>query len=176
MSNNIDRIIRDVYNVFPKSENYDFISEFTFIWGVFENKFREDEKSLTIQRIYKVLSTLDTDKLIKSDKLNLPKHTLVEFENNDVFVSIYGLDYRVKLLCQKKDFEIFSRKFKDKDIIESTDKNVVFLFCFIAYRLRNNLFHGNKIFNEIYEQKDLFKIINAFLTELVILNQSRLHQ
>lgn len=47
---------------------------------------------------------------------------------------------------------------------ESTDvHNVVFSLLFIAYRIRNNLFHGEKNVFTLNTQVELFKAVNALL-------------
>ena len=55
-----------------------------------------------------------------------------------------------------------------KDVLEgrSTDvNNVVYALLIIAYRIRNNLFHGEKDVYTLNTQLDLFKVINALLAK-----------
>ena len=42
--------------------------------------------------------------------------------------------------------------------------NVVYALLFIAYRVRNNLFHGEKDIHTLHLQEDLFRTVNSFLS------------
>ncbi len=41
--------------------------------------------------------------------------------------------------------------------------NVVYALPFVAYRVRNNLFHSENAVDTLHLQKDLFETVNAFL-------------
>jgi len=71
-----------------------------------------------------------------------------------------------------KTFEFKSKKIKS-DVFgylsretPSNEQKLKALLC-IAFRLRNNLFHGQKQVDKLYEQNENFKQINLFLMNLI---------
>lgn len=71
-----------------------------------------------------------------------------------------------------KTFEFKSKRIKD-DVFDcltkdspSSEQKVKTLLC-IAFRLRNNLFHGQKQVDKLYEQNENFRQINLLLINLI---------
>ena len=52
---------------------------------------------------------------------------------------------------------------------ETTNQEKLQSLLYIAFRLRNNLFHGSKEVEKLYEQNENFKQINSLL--MVIIEQ-----
>jgi len=48
---------------------------------------------------------------------------------------------------------------------QSSLEDIVKSLLFIAYRIRNNFFHGNKNLSDLFNQEDLFQQINQVLMD-----------
>ena len=63
-----------------------------------------------------------------------------------------------------------------KNILSNNSANkeeILTSILLIAYRIRNNLFHGLKDFSLIDEQDEMFKVINLFLLDMVASYRNR---
>lgn len=167
MSKLITDLVNNVYNTELEEENYQFVSEFTFLWSVFESLFRKEFESLNLKRIETVFNKPQFKKL--KENIGLPTFILIEKSEDDVVLSFPNIEFKVSLFPSKiqKDLDWFENKFKDISILENESSKKFLLMCFTIYRLRNNLFHGNKKFYELHQQKELFSIMNKFMAELI---------
>ncbi len=173
MNKIVTEVILDIYNYKLEDEEFEFLSNFTILWGIFEKKFREKEKSLSCERIETVINSNEF-KYIKDNSKSfnsLPEIILTEFNSNDFLVSFSYVDFKISLFPTeiKIGLKNLQKCFSvNNDIIEKSNPKIILLISFIAFRLRNNLFHGNKVFSELHQQKSLFEIINNFLAEILI--------
>jgi len=169
----INDVILHLYNTKLNVEEYEFLSDFTILWGVFEYRFRIKENSLNYDRIEKMINSNQL-KHIRDNTLlfnNLPEFILINFTENNFYVSFPNIDFRIELYPIEwlNELSKVKKNFKSNiEKIEKSDSKIIFLLCFISYRIRNNLFHGNKKFNELHQQRKIFEIINDFLSEILI--------
>jgi hypothetical protein len=174
MSKIIKKVISEVYNTNLTNTKYEFLSDFTFLWGVFENRFRQSENdSLNLKRISDVLGkpVFDFLKYNIHDFSSLPEFICYKLEKTNLIISLPEIQYNVSLfpIYRDNEFKCITKIFdSDSGVIEKFDSRMILLLCFVTYRLRNNLFHGNKQCNELMEQEKLFNIINNFICELLI--------
>jgi len=173
----INKIILELFDIRLDNKEYEFLSDFTFLWGIFESKFRKNKSdSLNYVRIREVIDLMKFKVILNNiDSLNsLPDRIMIKSTEDDFIFSTTNVDFSVSLfpIEIKKEFNYFKTYLGNNNhTIKSIEKNnpqIIFLICFIAYRLRNNLFHGNKSFHQLYQQKNLFEMINNFLVEILI--------
>ncbi len=172
MSKDINEVLLALFNVKLSPNSFEFISNFTLLWGIFENKFRQGEKSLNDERIIKVITSEQFTSIIKIDTFtNLPEFVFYESSDADFVITLPEMDFRVSLFPIIKSNQLKRLKihFKDSNvIIKKNNPEIILLLCIISFRLRNNLFHGNKNFAKLHKQEKLFGIINKFLSEILI--------
>jgi hypothetical protein len=139
---------------------------------MFESKLKKNNESLNLKRIENIINGIIFQNLIKQSNNfeNIPEFIYSEINSSDIIVSLPNIDYRISLFPTNRTSEIewFTNQFSKVDIYEKNNPKIILLLCFICYRLRNNLFHGNKKFEELHNQKELFEITNRFLSELLI--------
>lgn len=71
------------------------------------------------------------------------------------------------------------RQYDRKEFVESVLKrtehnpvNIIEAILIIIYRLRNNIFHGEKELHTIHLQHDNFNCANRFLAEILTINKN----
>ena len=76
-----------------------------------------------------------------------------------IFASVFTEIYVRKL----------SKEFIQNKLCDSTPsiKDKIQSILYIAFRLRNNLYHGEKDVSTLYDQNENFKQINLFLMEVI---------
>ena len=57
MSKIISKLLQSIYGTNLKDENYEFISEFTILWSIFESKLKRNDESLNYKRIANVINS-----------------------------------------------------------------------------------------------------------------------
>lgn len=172
MSIIISKLLRSIYGTTLITENYEFISEFTVLWGLFESKFRLNEESLNYKRIATVANSTELKSVRENLQSfsNLPDFIIIEIQTQDVILAFTEIDFKVKIFptFRKSEYDWFKKQFEKSHQIKKNNPKIILLMCFVCYRLRNNLFHGNKKFEELQTQKELFSLINNFLVEILI--------
>jgi hypothetical protein len=172
MSELINNFVKTIFNTDIKDTEYNFISEFTFLWSVFESKLKKNDESLNLKRIESQVNSIEFKHIRENSKLftSIPDFIYIEILNDDIILAISNIDFKISLFPteRKKEFDWFKNHFEKYEIIEKVNTKTILLMCFICYRLRNNLFHGNKKFDELHQQKKLFNLFNNFLSELLI--------
>lgn len=139
------------------------ILEFALIWNLFErmtcNRFvkissihshvNEASKSGKLQ--YK-----EFDSHLKFFRKHYPRHNEKDYLTDNLFPGIRRPN--------KEELQSINL-LRDSLAGNSNDtKNTVYALLFIAYRIRNNLFHGEKNIYELHLQKKLFQAINSLLS------------
>lgn len=171
MSKFIEKFVKNIFNTEIKEADYSFISEFTFLWSVFESKFKKNDDSLNLKRIESLLNKIEFKEIRVNSNLfeSIPDFINIQIVSKDVILTIPNINFRISLFptYRKPELDWFINHFEKFDIIEKNDSKIVILMCFICYRLRNNLFHGNKKFDELHQQNELFNLFNNFLSEIL---------
>lgn len=172
MSKLIHNFVKNIFNTEIKEADYSFISEFTFLWSVFESKFKKNDNSLNLKRIESVLNMIEFKEIRVNSNLfeNIPDFINIELLSTDVILALPNINFKVSLfpIERKNELDWFKNHFGKFEIIEKDNSKTILLMCFICYRFRNNLFHGNKKFDELHQQNELFNLFNNFLSEILI--------
>ncbi len=148
----IQKWIREKYNVELSDDIIESIKNFTLLWNIFENRILERH--------------FTTDKLegwINGKVLDFEPFTI----SYEYFKSRYLLErYRFDIL--------FPDTSNDRDRVysilenqESPNNDKMYALGVIAYRFRNNLFHGNKTMGELPNQNENFIHINEILRQFL---------
>lgn len=172
MSKIINDVVKNIFGTNLINENFEFISEFTFLWSMLESKIKKNDDSVNLKRIESIINSLEFKKNRESSRKfqSIPEFVHIEKTNDDIILSFPNIPFKVSLFPteRKSDIEWFKKHFEQLEIVEKENSKIILLMCFICYRLRNNLFHGNKKFDELHQQKELFNLINNFLSEFRI--------
>jgi len=136
------------------------VRNFALLWNMFEdqifgnsmNKTKIDEMN---DKISKAISEIVVEKTFQffSDRYT---------NENDGRSKFDGLKLDKKNFCSRDEIEDIYGKLKLKDC-DKKEKTRIILY--ILYRLRNNLFHGEKEAREFYSQNEMFKVCNDFIIE-----------
>lgn len=133
------------------------VLSFSLIWNLFEavtcNRYAD------LRRIQ-----ADVDKCYERELLKAEDFSpFVEFFRNR-----YVKGHEINILPERLRLRGEAHIRLVEDVLEgkSTDiNNVVFALLIIAYRVRNNLFHGEKNVFTLDTQLDLFRAVNALLAK-----------
>ncbi len=136
-----------------------FIFNFAMIWNLFEDRCMDN-----FAKISKVNNFVESHISIN----NLEVDVIFDYfkDRYKVFDNIYDTE---NLLWKEhehtyRDFVI--EKFRDT---QCSHQNKIKAVLYIIFRLRNNLFHGEKDIAIINEQKRTFVLVNKFLMDLITL-------
>ena len=133
-----------------KSEDIDYIRDFTLLWNLFES-LCFDDKFANMNKINNIIDS-------KIDLFEEEKYKNIF----DYFYDRYKNDNNKfrKLNLRNSEKELVKKVLND----EYNNKNNKLKFIMaIIYRYRNNLFHGEKEMRYIRFQKENFEVTNEFL-------------
>jgi len=141
------------------AEERDAIDDFSFLWSLFEGKVME--RRCDLPRIRNYVQQLEAQGGL--DILEVEQYVGYlrkrYFRDGDVTGHYYGLNLGVH-----NNAEEFLETLKE----ENAPKAVKVIGCLIViYRLRNNLFHGEKWLYNLEGQLDNFTQANIFLKSLM---------
>jgi hypothetical protein len=145
-------------NIFYDSLNENKLKHifyFPILWNIFEKEIFNTKAS-----IFKVESKSQTISILDENSLN----KIYNYFKNRYIQSadkFKGLNFR-------EDEKKFQEKIKEcfnKDNISLQEKIEVLLY--IAFRIRNNIYHGIKQVHKLYEQNENFAQINKFLILII---------
>lgn len=104
------------------------------------------------------------DKADNEDRLQLANY----LQYMDYFRRRYLEDHTIEYLYQRLNFRNNNQRDAVRRAFEhelNDINNIVYALLLIAYRIRNNLFHGEKELHLLYQQEELFRVINNLLTD-----------
>jgi hypothetical protein len=139
------------------------VLEFTLVWNLFEKLVCERNAGLPRIRRH-VDQSIDQNMINGADY-----HPFVEFfqeryedPSEEFLISVLLSSRRLPSRVDREDIRLV------KEVLVgnySDANNVIYALLFIAYRIRNNLFHGEKAVETLHLQKELFETVNAFLSK-----------
>ncbi len=144
------------------SEDLQPVLEFTLIWNLFERELHN--RFVRIRGIREHVDHRYNEGLL--DKSAFQPHVeffrvrYPEFEEEGHLANRLLPASRRNVLADLADTKIV------EDVLsgESNDaNNVIYALLFISYRVRNNLFHGEKDIYQLHLQRDLFATVNSIL-------------
>ena len=130
--------------------------KFSVLWGCFEWKYFNN--NCNKEKIDQAMQTININQNLISSCGEIINELKVLY-NNDTKVIIE------RLRCNKMTKEI-NKCLNNKDI---DNLSLLQGALYICYRIRNNMFHGEKCEFFLDRQRNLFININIFLTELLII-------
>jgi len=153
----------DYFNHSASFDYYDIkpVLDFALMWNLFESKFcNRDANVGCLERISTEYVTLINDDIVNDCIEYFSNRYIRNNELNTTFNS-------VKIPPSK--FELV----KSVLIGQTADKkNKIEIILLIAYRFRNNLFHGEKELRKLSSQAENFEKLNRFLATLLLVNKS----
>lgn len=157
----IDRI-KEQLTCYEDSNNFlqsrRFLFEFAVIWNIFEKK-----KMRNHALIFDVSDFVE--RLPSIDNININEifeYFKNRYTNNPNYANLFeALRWRDKEKDKKDETH---RILLDKD---SIDKDKIKAVLYIIFRLRNNLFYGEKSILTIDQQRETFNLVNSFLLDVI---------
>lgn len=136
-----------------------FIFNFAMIWNLFEDRCMG--KKAQISKVNNLVESLISIN-------NLEVDAIFDYfkDRYKVFDNIYDTE---NLLWKEHEYtyrNFVIEKFRDT---QCSHQNKIKAVLYIIFRLRNNLFHGEKDIAIINEQKQTFVLVNKFLMDLITL-------
>ena len=144
-------------------ENMSSVLQFCLMWSLFESKICE--KHASVGKMKSFTKRLDKTKALKQKNFNpyllyFQKRYLdngkTNYRFNELRISSVNRDHVESVL--KKE--------------ETENTSVILALLIIVYRLRNNLFHGEKPIITLHDQNINFNIANHFLAEVLDLHKN----
>ena len=133
------------------------IFTFALIWNLFEK---------TACKRFATLSSIE--KSVKDASMAGALHAEDYLPYVEYFRRRYLQDHSIQNLAnQLKLRDEKSRELMKEVFVHNTRdlEKIVHALLLIAYRIRNNLFHGEKELHFLYQQEELFRVINNLLTD-----------
>jgi len=157
-------------NYFPNApefnrEDIKAVTDFSLMWNLFEFKLGESDMNIArLAVIAENITQLSAGNLFYQKYLEYFQDRYINEESttNNLF---NGLAFRQN---DKRDFVA--------DVLKGNNNNatnIIEAILIILYRLRNNLFHGEKQLHNIHNQYDNFNIANEFLSEILTINKEQ---
>lgn len=136
-----------------------FIFNFAMIWNLFE--YRCMDNFAQIPKVDDFVNTLPSN-------LNLDVNIIFDYFK-DRYKVVDNI-YNIESLLWRRNENIYRNfvieKFRDT---QCSHQDKIKAVLYIIFRLRNNLFHGEKDIAIINEQKRTFVLVNKFLMDLITL-------
>ena len=129
---------------------------FPILWNIFEKKLCHNNAQ--IRKYKKISQSIYNNKINMtniSEIYNYFKDRYVKDENH-----FLKLNFRDNNNTEQNIKQEITERFKKSEI--ANIEKIEVILC-IAFRIRNNLFHGIKEVKKLYEQNENFKQINQFL-------------
>ena len=141
------------------AEERDAIDDFSFLWSLFEGT--EMNRQCSIQSIRQYVSDLER------------RGCLVEIGCEAYLAYLKDRYFKNGQVTEHFPFLRLDRNHNPEEVVdalsnENATKVVKVIGCLIiVYRLRNNLFHGEKWLHQLHDQKNNFTFANDFLKSLM---------
>lgn len=132
------------------------IGEFSILWGMFEEKYFE--MNCKREKIMRLKVNLVNETLINLAK-EIKDELLIHYTNPEKAIKHLRVCKKDKLFYNIICSFLENREMNDNDIILAS-------IC-ICYRVRNNMFHGEKSFFLLNGQKGIIDSCSAFLNDLL---------
>lgn len=150
------RMISDHY---IKMETVSTIGQFAILWGMIEAKFFGKGCSSSKLGSLVVVETSDS---ITANADNLKTSLLARYDSVEEIM-------REKYLCLRESDRVFSERlerFLREDTLDAKEKTYAAI-C-LCFRIRNNMFHGEKVFWTLNQQVELFRACCGFMNALLL--------
>jgi len=140
-------------------EERDAIDDFSFLWSLFEGA--ELNRHCSVQTIRQYVTDLDQ------------RGRFLEFDCDTYLGYLKDRYYKNGQVTEYYPYLYLERNHNPAEVMdalsnENSTKLVKIIGCLIViYRLRNNLFHGEKWLYELRDQKNNFEHANVFLISLM---------
>ena len=144
-------------------EKINAVRDFSLLWNLFESKL--GKRHINIQILsniaYSIYRSCNQQDFYTPYLQYFQRRYLNEGNNvNQLFLQLV--------------FRPNDRKELVESVLKQTERNpvkIIEAILIIIYRLRNNMFHGEKELHNIHTQYDNFNNANRFLAELLMLNK-----
>ena len=135
------------------------VFNFAMIWNLFEDRCMDN---------FAQISTVDDFVNTLPSNLNLDVNIIFDYfkDRYKVVDNIYNIESLLWRRNENTYRNFVIEKFRDT---QCSHQNKIKAVLYIIFRLRNNLFHGEKDIAIINEQKQTFVLVNKFLMDLITL-------
>lgn len=150
-------MLDNIEKFFIENETVSVIGEFSIVWAMMEEKYFDKDCNA---------GKLNRTTVLQAN-VTLADHAKKIKESLKLYYSSYDDSHILKLLNfrRKDSFNLRVQYFLMTDL-QNLDENVFCALC-ICFRIRNNLFHGEKVFYMLNNQRSLIADCSAFLNELL---------
>ena len=137
-------------------ETITIIGRFAILWGMVEEKYFD--RCCNSTKLKNMIVSNNTDNL--TAYAHAIKETLIALyrDPNDI---------EERLCMRGNDYKSFSEHVKRFLTRRSVAEESTYAAVCICFRIRNNLFHGEKAFWLLHQQKAIINACSAFLNELM---------
>ena len=148
------------YNEFNE-QNIKEILYFTLIWNIFENECCDREAKISTHP-KEIAQNING---VSEERIN---QIFDYFKNRYITNETINKIFRNFSFDKNNTCNEYKKFVKEKlEAQEVTLKEQIQSLLYIAFRLRNNLYHGVKDVKKLYEQNENFRQINIFLMEII---------
>lgn len=147
-------VIEDHY---ISNDTVESVGEFAILWGMVEDKYFK--RNCSAANLSKMVVVNNCDDLIISAK-EIKATLFSEYDSVDEIIS-YMCFRKIDNSLKKQVIRFLSEDELDAEI-------KIFAAVCICFRIRNNMFHGEKCFYLLNQQRKFFNACSGFLNELVL--------
>ena len=145
---------------FIDSETISSIGQFAILWGMVEEEYFE--KCCNTTKLKNMVVSNNTDDLASYARAIKEALMALYRDPNDI---------EERLCMRGNDYKSFAERVnRFLKCQRTTEKESVYAAVCICFRIRNNLFHGEKAFWLLYQQKPIIDACSDFLNELMVVD------
>ena len=160
----MDEVLKWIQKKYYNELNEQKIKEilyFTLIWNIFENKCCDRNAKISTHP-RKIAQNING---VSEQKIN---QIFDYFKNRYIANGTINKIFKDFSFDKNNSFNEYKKFVKEKlEAQKVILKEQIQVLLYIAFRLRNNLYHGVKDVKKLYEQNENFRQINIFLMEII---------
>ncbi len=135
-----------------------FLFEFAVIWNILEKKKMRNHAS--IEKVSRFV-----EKMQNIENINITE--IFEYFKNRYTNNTDHLNLFKALRWIDKEKDKKDETYRILTLENPIDKDKIKAILYIIFRLRNNLFHGEKSILTIDQQRETFNLVNSFLLDIL---------
>lgn len=135
-----------------------FLFEFAVIWNILEKKKMRNHASIEkVSRFVEKMQNIENINITEIFEYFKKRYT-----NNTDYLNLFKALRWIDKEKDKKD-----ETYRILTLENPIDKDKIKAILYIIFRLRNNLFHGEKSILTIDQQRETFNLVNSFLLDIL---------
>lgn len=150
-------------DVAPTADSLQPVLEFTLLWNLFERELHD--RFVDARKIREVIEVHDNQGRLDSSAfephLEFFRERYPDFSQDEILHRRLSPAAHRRSRTAGFDEAVNVRRVLNGELTDGA--NIIYALMYVAYRVRNNLFHGEKDVRTLHLQDDLFRTVNSYL-------------